>query len=103
MNKKQLWDSLLQQAISGKLVPQLDSEPAVEQIGPAPASDDVPFKLPEKWQWVRMEDIVTVQPKVTVNDDEQLVSFVPMEKVSQGFNNDIDLSLAKPWRDVTSS
>ena len=103
MNKKQLWDSLLQQAISGKLVPQLDSEPAVEQIGPAPASDDVPFKLPEKWQWVRMEDIVTVQPKVTVNDDEQLVSFVPMEKVSQGFNNDIDLSLAKPWRDVKNN
>ena len=103
MNKKQLWDSLLQQAISGKLVPQLDSEPAVEQIGPAPASDDVPFKLPEKWQWVRMEDIVTVQPKVTCNYDEQLVSFIPMEKVSQDFNNDIDLSLSKPWHDVKNN
>ena len=63
MNKKQLWDSILQQAISGKLVLQLDTEPTVEQIGPAPASDDVPFKLPEKWQWVRMEDIVTVHGK----------------------------------------
>lgn len=58
MNKKQLWDSLLQQAISGKLVPQLDSEPAVEQIGPAPASDDVPFKLPEKWKWVRLGGLI---------------------------------------------
>ena len=57
MNKKQLWDSLLQQ-ISGKLVPQLDSEPAVEQIGPAPASDDVPFKLPEKWKWVRLGGLI---------------------------------------------
>ena len=57
MNKKQLWDSLLQQAISGKLVPQLDTEPAVEQIGPAPAPDDVPFELPEKWKWVKIGDV----------------------------------------------
>lgn len=53
MNKKQLWDSILQQAISGKLVPQMDSEPAVEQIGPAPAKDEEPFALPEKWKWVQ--------------------------------------------------
>lgn len=57
MNKKQLWDSILQQAISGKLVPQLDTEPAVEQIGPAPAPDDVPFELPEKWKWVKIGDV----------------------------------------------
>ena len=57
MNKKQLWDSLLQQAISGKLVPQLDSESAVEQIGPAPAKDEVPFVLPEKWKWVQAKCI----------------------------------------------
>ena len=57
MNKKQLWDSLLQQAISGKLVPQLDNEPAVEQIGPAPAPDEVPFELPKKWKWVKLKSI----------------------------------------------
>lgn len=57
MNKKQLWDSLLQQAISGKLVPQLDTEPAVEQIGPAPAHTEETFELPEKWKWVKMSDI----------------------------------------------
>lgn len=57
MNKKQLWDSLLQQAISGKLVPQLDTEAAVEQIGTAPAPDEVPFELPEKWKWVKIGDV----------------------------------------------
>lgn len=57
MNKKQLWDSILQQAISGKLVPQLDTEPAVEQIGPAPAHTEETFELPEKWKWVKMSDI----------------------------------------------
>lgn len=58
MNKKQLWDSILQQAISGKLVPQLDSEPAVEQIGTAPAPDEVPFTLPEKWKWVQFDKVL---------------------------------------------
>ena len=51
---------VLQQAISGQLVPQLDSEPAVEQIGPAPAEDEVPFALPEKWKWVLIKSIAKV-------------------------------------------
>ncbi len=60
MNKKLLWDSILQQAISGKLVPQLDTEPAVEQIGPDPAPDEVPFELPEKWTLVQLSSITTL-------------------------------------------
>lgn len=57
VNRNQLWNSILQQAISGKLVPQLDSEPEVEQVGPAPAQDEVPFELPAKWKLVKMSDI----------------------------------------------
>ena len=48
---------VLQQAISGQLVPQLDSEPSVEQIGPAPAKEDEPFALPKKWKWVRLKSL----------------------------------------------
>ena len=54
---KPLRDKILELAITGKLVPQLDSEPAVEQIGPAPAKDEEPFALPEKWQWVKCKDL----------------------------------------------
>lgn len=36
---------LLQSSISGKLVPQLDEELEVEQIGDAP--EEVPFEIPE--------------------------------------------------------
>ena len=54
---KPLRDKILELAITGKLVPQLDSEPAVEQIGPAPAKDEVPFVLPEKWKWVQAKCI----------------------------------------------
>ena len=54
---KPLRDKILELAITGKLVPQLDSEPAVEQIGPAPAKDEEPFALPEKWKWVKLSSL----------------------------------------------
>ena len=43
----------LEKAIQGKLVPQLESEPEVEQVGDAP--EDVPFEIPEKWRWMQLE------------------------------------------------
>lgn len=70
MNKKQLWDSILQQAISGKLVPQLDSEPAVEQIDPAPDLDDVPFALPEKWKWVKLGELLPFGVSAQVSPEQ---------------------------------
>ncbi|MBQ4615528.1 MAG: restriction endonuclease subunit S, partial [Mailhella sp.] len=51
----QLRASFLQEAIQGKLVPQLDDEPAVEIAGEEP--EEVPFAIPEKWKWVKLEDI----------------------------------------------
>ena len=50
--------SILQQAIEGNLVPQLDSEPAVEQIGKVP--EEVPFEIPEKWKWERFGTLIDV-------------------------------------------
>lgn len=37
-------------------VPQLESEPTVEQIGETP--EDVPFTIPEKWKWVNLSEVV---------------------------------------------
>ena len=51
----QMEKSLLQEAISGKLVPQRDDEPEVEQLGESP--EGVPFEIPEKWKWVLLGDI----------------------------------------------
>ena len=52
----QLRASLLQEAIQGKLVPQLDDEPAVDMAGEEP--DEVPFAIPEKWKWITIRDVV---------------------------------------------
>ena len=45
----------LEKAIQGKLVPQLESEPEVEQVGDAP--EDVPFEIPEKWRWMQLNKV----------------------------------------------
>ncbi len=46
MTAEQLKASLLQMAIQGKLVPQIDDEPAVDIDAKEP--EEVPFAIPEK-------------------------------------------------------
>ena len=41
-----LRDKILTLALTGQLVEQRASEPEVQQIGPAPAPDEVPFAIP---------------------------------------------------------
>ena len=55
MTAEQLKASVLQMAIEGKLVPQLDDEPAVDIEAAEP--EEVPFAIPEKWKWVRLSDV----------------------------------------------
>ena len=50
--KEKLRASILQEAIQGKLVPQLESEPDSCQIGKPPSK--VPFSIPKKWKWVAL-------------------------------------------------
>ena len=45
----------LEKAIQGKLVPQLESEPIVTQVGAKP--QDVPFIIPNKWKWVQLKTV----------------------------------------------
>ena len=67
---KKLKASILQEAIQGKLVPQLAAEGVVEQIGAAP--EEVPFEIPESWKWVQLKSIGQIigggTPKTSVAD-----------------------------------
>ena len=47
-----LRQKILEKAIRGELVPQLESEPEVAQIDEA--RENVPFAIPEKWKWVSL-------------------------------------------------
>ena len=90
--------SLLQEAIQGKLVPQLESEPEVTQIGEAP--EDVPFAIPEKWRWVRVSDVAHTNPKVTAQTSSTEVSFIPMAALSAGYISQIALDAKRSWGTV---
>ena len=71
---KPLRDKILELAITGKLVPQLDSEPAVEQIGATPAIEDAPFAIPEKWKWVQIGNLLPFGKNATQVDPSKIPS-----------------------------
>lgn len=48
--------AILQEAIQGKLVPQLESEPKVE-LQNEKESFEIPFEIPSKWKWTTLEQI----------------------------------------------
>ena len=127
--------SILQEAIQGKLVPQLaeegtaqelleqiktekqklvkegklkksalkdsvifkgDDNKYYEQIGKKclDITDEIPFVIPETWQWVRIRDVFQLNPKNEA-EDEKLVAFISMEKISAGYKSDFTFDTAK--------
>lgn len=132
---KQLPKSILQEAIQGKLVPQIAEEGTsqelleqiraekqklvkegklkksalndsvifrggdnkyYEQVGKKclDITDEIPFVIPETWQWVRIRDVFQLNPKNEA-EDEKLVAFIPMEKISAGYKSDFTFDTAQ--------
>ena len=87
MNFDVLRQKILEKAIRGELVPQLESEPEVEQIGEAP--EDVPFAIPEKWKWCNFGNVVAygkceqVQPQ----NIEKSAWILDLEDIKSGTGN----------------
>lgn len=57
-------------------------------------TDEIPFVIPETWQWVRVRDVFQLNPKNEA-EDEKLVAFIPMEKISAGYKSDFTFDTAK--------
>lgn len=112
--------SILQTAIQGKLVPQFPEEGTGEELfqqiqtekqrlikagtikkeKPLPeiAEDEIPFDIPESWKWVRVAQIVTLNPKNDLDDDLE-VAFIPMPCVQDGFRNQHTFEIKK-WKEI---
>ena len=76
---KLIKNKALDLAIHGKLVPQLDSEPAVEQIGEV--HNDGPFEIPEKWKWVLTSKCISLKsgqdlPKNLIIDEKGTLPYI---------------------------
>ena len=84
--------SLLQEAIQGKLVPQLKSEPEVETFSSEP--DDPPFDIPDKWKWAKFRDVVDVRDG-THDTPKYQISGVPLVTSKNLRNGTIDFNNVK--------
>ena len=119
MNTKQLRQKILDLAIRGELVPQDPTdEPAsvlLERIRAEKEQlikdkklkrdkkdnepiDEIPFELPEGWEWCRLGEICEINPKNKL-DDELEVAFIPMPFISDGFSNTHTFEVEK-WKDI---
>lgn len=65
---------------------------------PEITDDEKPFDIPESWKWVRIANVVELNPK-NILDDSLDVAFVPMACVSDGYQNHHTFEVRK-WKDI---
>ena len=125
MNKKlpkQIRQSILQYAVQGKLVPQNPTdEPASELLKrikaekeqlikdgkikkekplPPITEDEIPFEIPSSWEWVKLGDLCSINPRNIAEDDLD-VGFIPMTRINDGYLGGHTYEIKK-WKDIKS-
>ena len=67
---------------------------------PTCIDEEIPFEIPDSWEWVRLESICEVNPR-NKHNEELLAGFIPMASVREGFSNYHDVN-TKKWGDIKS-
>ena len=120
MTPQELKASVLQRAIQGKLVEQRPEEGTGEKLYqqiqtekqaliksgkikkekslPEIMEDEIPFDIPENWMWVRVAQIVALNPKNDLDDNVE-TSFIPMPCIMDGFRNQHTFEIKK-WKEI---
>lgn len=62
--------------------------------------EEIPFEIPESWEWCRWRNIFQINPKNNIEDNLE-VSFVPMTYIKDGYSNEAKFDI-KQWKDIKS-
>ena len=114
-------DLILQLVVHGKLVDQdPNDEPAIELLKrikaekekliaegkikkqkPLPPinKDEIPYELPQGWEWVRLDELGKINPRINIDNDEMDVSFIPMKMISGKYGKRHSFE-RKKWAEV---
>ena len=63
--------------------------------------DEIPFKIPDSWSWVRVSDLFQINPKNQA-DDETIAAFIPMELINAGYGSMYSYKEVK-WKTIKKS
>ena len=62
--------------------------------------DEVPFEIPQGWEWCRVSSLFQINPKV-VAEDNTSAAFIPMEAISAGYGSEFRY-YEKKWGEIKS-
>ena len=63
--------------------------------------EEIPFEIPQGWEWCRISSIFQLNPKIEANDD-MLAAFIPMEAISAVYGSEYRYYKRK-WKEIKSS
>ena len=62
--------------------------------------DEIPFEIPQGWEWCRVSSLFQINPKI-VADDNTSAAFIPMEAISAGYGSEFRY-YEKKWGEIKS-
>ena len=86
---------ILDKAMRGQLVPQLDSEPEVEQM--EESLEDVPFEIPKKWKWLKLSDVTLAISDGSHNPPPNSGKGIPVLSAKNIFDGKININQTNRW------
>ena len=91
--------SVLHLAFSGVLTEQIETDEKAStllaRVNPTKSivqTENVPYDIPASWAWVKLSDLYMINPRVEA-DDNMDSAFVPMEKISAGFDKSFSFEI----------
>ncbi|MCC8135991.1 MAG: restriction endonuclease subunit S, partial [Ruminococcus sp.] len=67
---------------------------------PVCIADEVPFEIPDSWEWVRLKNIAVVNPR-NIEPDCLDTGFIPMPLLMDGYRSEHTFETRK-WKDIKS-